>query len=112
MGGHFDTNVSYLNDMYKKEYEYWQNKLAGAAEKSCFFAGAHDTKAEELRMETADFVLPSHCANRLVQISNHSDARLHVLLLAYTAVLLMKHTGQTDIVLGTSIYRQQANAEF
>ncbi|HBZ81137.1 MULTISPECIES: non-ribosomal peptide synthetase [Brevibacillus] len=112
MGGHFDTNVSYLNDMYKKEYEYWQNKLAGAAEKSCFFAGAHDTKAEELRMETADFVLPSHCANRLVQISNHSDARLHVLLLAYTAVLLMKHTGQTDIVLGTSIYRQQANEEF
>ncbi|KZE43693.1 hypothetical protein AV540_24945 [Brevibacillus parabrevis] len=112
MGGHFDTNVSYLNDMYKKEYEYWQNKLAGAAEKSCFFDGAHDTKTQERRMETADFVLPSHCANRLVQISNHSDARLHVLLLAYTAVLLMKHTGQTDIVLGTSIYRQQANEEF
>lgn len=112
MGGHFYTNVSYLNDVFKQEYEYWQNKLAGAAEKSRFFDGGRERAAGALGMETVECFLPTDCASRLVQISNRSDARLHVLLLAYTAVLLMKHTGQTDIVLGTSIYRQQAEEEF
>ncbi|WGV57418.1 amino acid adenylation domain-containing protein [Brevibacillus brevis] len=112
MGGNFYTNVSYLNDVYKKEYEYWQEKMAGTVEKSCFFDGNKDAQGPESRMESIDYSLPGDYANRLVKISNHSDARLHVLLLAYTAILLMKHTGQTDIVLGTSIYRQQAEEEF
>lgn len=112
MKGNFFTNVSYLNDVYKKEHHYWQEKMAGQLEKSQFPQVNQDDCHQEPQIEMVPFSLHPDHAWKLVQISNQSDARLHVLLLAFTTVFLMKYTGQTDIVLGTSIYRQQTEEDF
>ncbi len=112
MKGNFFANVPYLNDVYKKEHQYWLHKLAGLPDKSCFPYEQHKDLHRERRIETIPFVLDPAHAGKLVQISNGSDARLHVLLLAFTSVWLLKYTGQTDIVLGTSIYRQHSEEDF
>ncbi|CQR54137.1 non-ribosomal peptide synthetase [Paenibacillus riograndensis] len=112
MKGKFFANVPYLNDVYKKEQQYWLHKLAGLPDKSHFPCEPHKDRHQERHIETIPFSLDPVHARKLVQISNDSDARLHVLLLAFTSVWLLKYSGQTDIVLGTSIYRQPSEEDF
>ncbi|WP_019912671.1 non-ribosomal peptide synthetase [Paenibacillus sp. HW567] len=112
MKGNFFANVPYLNDVYKKEHQYWLHKLDGLPDKSCFPCEQPKDLHRERHIETIPFSLDPAHAGKLVHISNYSDARLHVLLLAFTSVWLFKYSGQTDIVLGTSIYRQHSDEDF
>lgn len=93
-----------------KEREYWLSALSGEYDKSGF-PGDY-TRGTGVTVEYASFSFPQELADRLLQVSNESDSKLHVVLSAALAVLLAKMSNRSVITLGTPIYKQKEEAEF
>jgi amino acid adenylation domain-containing protein len=98
------------SQLYKEE-EYWMNKLAGEWIRSCF---PYDmNKNQDIsRMELAEFTLTGDIFSQLMKLSNGSDYRLHMIIVAGLLVLINKYTGIKDIILGTPTLKQDFEAEF
>jgi amino acid adenylation domain-containing protein len=97
---------------FKKEREYWLEKLSGEWEKSVLFYDFSKSGSPRRRMEEYKFVVDGELFSRLTWIINGSDARLHFILVTELALLLAKYTGRRDIVLGTPIYKQEQEGSF
>jgi amino acid adenylation domain-containing protein len=81
--------------------DYWKHKLAGSHNPDLpvdhrFGDGSAPAFA------TRTMVLPGDLASKLRELSLSSEATPHVLFLAAFQVLLMRHTGQRDLLVGTS----------
>lgn len=96
---------------YTGEREYWLNKLSGDWEKSIF---PPDYKKESAGRETAQetFQFPREISAKLMQAMNGSDSRLLMILAAGLVLLVNKYTGNKDIVVGTSIDKQEIEGEY
>lgn len=99
-------------DKKNKERDYWLNKLSGDLVKSTFPYDNKKTDANERRLESIKFTFPRLLFSRLMKLSNNSDHRMHMILVAGLLVLLNKYTGGSDIMLGTSILKQEADLNF
>jgi non-ribosomal peptide synthetase component F len=97
---------------FEKEREYWQEKLSGELEKSSFPPDAGTSGKTEKEWDAISFQLPPGLNRRLMTISGDSDSRLHMLLVTGLSLLLYKYTGQTDIIIGTPIDKQEIEGEF
>lgn len=85
------------------ERAYWVGKFSGAPEPMAFPADAvpgQGCTCLEGRWE-------GNWVDRLVEVSNGSERRQQVLLLSALVSLLHRYTGQTDILIGTPIDRQE-----
>jgi len=95
-----------------KEKNYWLNKLAGEWEKSRFPASYWKKQGNRAEMKS----LTSHFAGehfeKLMKLRNGSDPRLFMIMTAGLSALLFKYTGNTDIVLGTPVLKQNIEAEY
>jgi amino acid adenylation domain-containing protein len=88
-----------------KERDYWLEKLSGQLVKTTF---PYDyRKAEEKRMVSLSFQLTGPVYASLLRISNKSDVRLHIILVAGWLMLLHRYTGADDIIVGIPTYRQE-----
>jgi len=112
--GSYSERLVIAANQNTKERDYWLNQMAGGPEKAAFFYDYPGTvtDGEEMKMESSDFELPADLGEKLSKLCNQSDVRLHIILLASIAALLFKYTGNTDIVLGTPIYRQDQDSDF
>ncbi len=101
-----------------RERDYWLEQLAGGWTKSAFpydwgIKGPGDTNwitgKEENDGLMADFrfKVTGETYDRLMTISNKSDVRLHMILVAVLTILLKKYTGHNDLILGIPIYREK-----
>ncbi|UCH95483.1 MAG: amino acid adenylation domain-containing protein [Candidatus Aminicenantes bacterium] len=99
---------------FDREREYWLNKLSGELVKTGFPVDIRTTgiKEENRGQDTVSFKLSPELFQRLITISNNSDSRLHILLVTGLFLLLYKYTGQTDIIIGTPIDKQEIEGEF
>ncbi|MCP4154963.1 MAG: amino acid adenylation domain-containing protein, partial [bacterium] len=98
-----------------KEKKYWNNALSGEINKT----GIPFDKRPGTQKNTA---IPTEAAvktritgglfQRLMKISNNSNPRLHMILVAAAVALLNKYTGAGDIIIGTTIDKQKSGAEF
>jgi amino acid adenylation domain-containing protein len=100
-----------------KERQYWTNKLAGHPAKSIFPYDHNppipDTnRQQEPPGRTGELRLTGQLFSRIQWITNESDARLHMILVAGVTLLTRFYTGNTDILLGTSIYKQHTEGDF
>ncbi|WP_374020193.1 non-ribosomal peptide synthetase [Paenibacillus thiaminolyticus] len=93
-----------------KERDYWLTALSGEYDKSGF--PCDDVRGTRMQAEEAPFCLPAELTTRLLQVSNGSDSKLHVVLSAALAALLTRLANRSDVVIGTPIYRQREEAEF
>jgi amino acid adenylation domain-containing protein len=94
------------------EEKYWLNKLSGELVESTF---PHDRKkraAKKYQLEEIQSRLTGDIFARLMQLSNDSFARLHMILIAALCLLLGKYSGNKDILVGTPIYKQDIDREF
>jgi fengycin family lipopeptide synthetase E len=98
----------------KREGDYWLNRLGGEWTKSTFPYNYANRKAisSASRVERMEFRLGGEQFSKLLQFSNDSDLRLHMILAAGVAALLCKYTGNDDIIVGTPIYKQEVEGEF
>ncbi|NIM16711.1 MAG: amino acid adenylation domain-containing protein [Candidatus Aminicenantes bacterium] len=94
-----------------KERDYWLNKLAGDWEKTTFPSSFQKSNLKDTKREPIKFQLTGQLFSRLVKLSNNSDNRLFMVLLAGLAVLINKYTGNEDIIVGTSICKQDDDVE-
>jgi amino acid adenylation domain-containing protein len=101
---------------YSKERDYWLKKLSGEIVKSHFpysnpQEGGNKNK-NTINNQYEQSRISGELYERLMKLSNHSNAKLHMILLAGVSALLYKYTGIRDIIVGTPIYRQDADGDF
>jgi tyrocidine synthetase-3 len=101
-----------------REKEYWLNKLSGELEKSVF-PGYHKKKTKDRRHQETNrdykklpFQLTGDIFSQLMKISNRSDLRLYIVLIAGVMGLLHKYTGNRDIIIGAPVDRQDIETQF
>jgi amino acid adenylation domain-containing protein/non-ribosomal peptide synthase protein (TIGR01720 family) len=66
----------------------------------------------ERRLAEVAFKISGELFDRLMRIANHSDVRLHIILVTGLGALLHKYTDDGDVMMGTSIYKQELEGEF
>ncbi len=105
-------NVIIAARQSEKEREFWLNKLAGEWVKSRFPVDRLEAGAKSPRLDRLEFDISGELFSRLSWITNESDARLHMILVALLNVLLLLYTGNEDIIVGTPIYKQNMEGDF
>jgi amino acid adenylation domain-containing protein len=94
----------------KKEKEFWLKKLSGGIEKS-FFPYDYKRYVTETRVNTIKFKFHNQISQKLMELSNKSDLRLHAILTAGVVILLQKYTQKNDILMGLPIYKQEDDSQ-
>lgn len=113
----FPGSITVAASKYNKEKEYWLNKLAGEIQKTGFPADHMNTEAKpaEGQVSMAEITgkgLTGTVFTKLMQLCKNSDYVLHMFFVAGVAAILNKYTGNTDIIVGLPIYKQEKEAEF
>lgn len=97
----------------EKEREYWINKLVGNLVRCCFpYNFSKNINAYESKNGIVKFEIPEEIALKLLEISNNSDLRLFMILIAAITALLHKYTGSNDIIIGAPIFKQDNKGNF
>ncbi|MGD2085186.1 MAG: amino acid adenylation domain-containing protein [Candidatus Aminicenantes bacterium] len=86
---------------------YWLNQLPKEPQKSVFPYPHKRIDANKRLMKEYSFKLADDYYSQLMKLSNGSLLRLHMLAIAGIVSLLFKYCGHNDIIVGTSIYRQE-----
>ncbi|MGE5340959.1 MAG: amino acid adenylation domain-containing protein [Candidatus Omnitrophota bacterium] len=90
-----------------EEKNYWLKTLSGEWTKSRFPYDTNRVSTDSSRMETVDAPMPAELCTRLNALSGGADIRVFITLVTGLMVLLSKFTHQTDMTVGTTIYRQE-----
>ena len=95
------------------EETYWTSRLSGIAAKSVFpHTFEPDITGDSFRTDTFHFKLTGETFERLLQLSNNSHYRLHMILSAAITTLLARYTGNNDIIIGTPVIRQDRETDY
>jgi non-ribosomal peptide synthetase component F len=94
-----------------KEEAYWLNRLSGELGKSSFPYDYGKIGRPRRTMETCRFQFTGPVYSRIMKMVNGSYPRLHMVLSAALVSLLYTY-GSSDIMVGTSIYKQEIDGEF
>jgi amino acid adenylation domain-containing protein len=105
-------NLSFLLSHFTKEENYWVNKLSGEWEKTRFPVSYRNNKGHWDDMKWEIFQFTGELFEKLVKLSNSSDIRLFMIMVAGLSVLLFKYTDNKNIVLGSPTLKQEMEAEF
>jgi amino acid adenylation domain-containing protein len=106
------SNISLAAHQNIEEKEYWLERLSGDWQ-SCRFPVDTAITAEdqdEKDLTTASefyFDIMDPLLGKIKKISNNSPHTMHMMLCAALALLLRKYTATEDIVLGTTVYKQE-----
>ena len=95
-----------------KEKEYWLDKLSGDIVKSYFPCDPLKGTAIEPYRNVITFSLKGELFSRIMKVSGGADHTIFVILTAGLVGLLGKYTGNDDIIVGTSILKQEIEGEF
>ncbi|MFC2141294.1 condensation domain-containing protein, partial [Acidobacteriota bacterium] len=90
-----------------REKEFWLKKLFGELVKSHFYYDIKPIGNIHRHFKSRTFSITEEIFSRLLQISNNSDLRLHMILTVGLLILIKKFTGDNDIVIGAPVYKQQ-----
>lgn len=88
----------------RKEKAYWLAQLSGITGKTTFPVDYAFTDGKTAVYESIRYRFPPSITGNLVKLSNNSDVRLHIILVAGLSVLLYKYTGKRDVLLSTPVY--------
>jgi amino acid adenylation domain-containing protein/non-ribosomal peptide synthase protein (TIGR01720 family) len=96
---------------YSNEKDYWLQRLSGDLPNSRFQVDREGGLVEP-DVNTRRFSISGPLFQRLNKIVSGSDLRLHMVLTSAVSVLLHKYTGEEDILVGTSIFKQKTDGNF
>ncbi len=95
-----------------KERDYWLEKLSNNLQKTSIHYDFKKVEKAEPTMDLLEFALSGELSSRLMALSSGFDYTLHIVLVAGLVVLLYKYTGSKDILIGSTIYKQEVESEF
>lgn len=99
-------------NQFAREEEYWVKQFGGDLIQSSI---PYDFKKKdhlEKKIERVEFSFGDEVFANLMNLSNGSNSRLHMILVAGLVVLLEKYSNNQNIVIGTPIYKQEIEGEF
>ncbi|PDY73512.1 MULTISPECIES: non-ribosomal peptide synthetase, partial [Bacillus cereus group] len=102
----FTQQVLLSSEKFKKEKEYWLDKLSGDVELSRFPCDCLSLNNIQASKESYYCQFPSDIAKRAVAISNNSDMLLYTILLSGVKYLLSRYTDKDDVVIGMPVFKQ------
>jgi amino acid adenylation domain-containing protein/non-ribosomal peptide synthase protein (TIGR01720 family) len=106
-GQNISKNLKIAAGQFVKEKEYWINKLSGEIEKGYFpYDDFKISTPGEYPKDVTGFKITGELCVRLMEITNGSYPKIYMVLAAGVAALLAKYTGNDDMIVGTSIERQ------
>jgi amino acid adenylation domain-containing protein len=96
-----------------KERDYWLNKLSGDLQKATlpYTYNSKKSNLKEPGINSIKFQIASDIFSRLMRLSNNSDTRLYTILVTVVILLINKYTGSEDIIVGTSICKQDNDVD-
>ncbi|HLP57987.1 MAG TPA: amino acid adenylation domain-containing protein, partial [Candidatus Deferrimicrobium sp.] len=92
------------------EKKYWTGELSGELSFSSFPGDTNKT-GEKPCLDIFSSRIAGQLFERLNQISGGADPNLHIILSAALMALLERHTGVRDIIVGTTIDRQESTGK-
>lgn len=108
------TSVKNSNagDVFLEGREYWLDKLSGELVKSNFPYDHKTDVNDKHHTQKERYTLDGEIFTRLMQLRNNSDPRLHMVLVAAINILIHRCIGIDDIIVGTTIDKQDSDEEF
>lgn len=95
---------SWLDDRaVERELAYWRKQLAGIPEQLELPRDHPRPAFQTFVADVHSFTAPVETMQRLKRVSESNDATLYMTLLAAFALLLQRHSGEKDVVIGSSI---------
>jgi len=95
-----------------KERDYWLHQLAGSFTRGEFPADDLARSTQGSADATYEFECPEPLHAALLKVSNGSEARLLMILISGVMGVLAKYSGARDLVVGTSILRQEVAGDY
>jgi len=111
MIGSIEKQFILSSSKYKKEKDYWVKRfevgLAGTNLLPDF------NKYQTYRYEEAhlEICVPQDVGSKLIKMSKNSDISLFIILLTAVKCLIHKYTGQCNITVGSSVYKQNKSED-
>ena len=93
------------------EKKFWLEQFSNFTEKT-LFPRDNNIKGEMFSKAIMINTLSEEIYQGLMKISSNSDTRILMVVLGTISVLLHKYTDNNDIVIGTTIMKQEDNKEF
>ena len=82
---------------------YWKRRLSGLPQLSTFPADALDCTRQTGKGATIDFDLSPELSASMRALARQHNATVYMVLLATMAAVLHRHTGQTDLAIGSPV---------
>jgi amino acid adenylation domain-containing protein len=101
-----------MNNQVGNPKEFWLRQLQGEHPGSAIPYDFSDERKNNQPLTAQSFVLGDDLNQKVWKLAGGSHHRLHMILSALWCVLLHKYDGGDDILLGTSIFKQEQEAEF
>ncbi len=94
------------------ESKYWLDKLSGQLSRSTFPYDKTEGENNQYQPGAFRFKFNHRTTARLMQLRNGSDALLFMVLTSGVLLTLSKYTGNKDILVGTTIEKQEIEGDF
>ncbi|MBD8496925.1 non-ribosomal peptide synthetase [Paenibacillus arenosi] len=88
------------------EKNYWLSQFVGEGAMDGFPSIVPLSSSPQRDLDSLQIELGAELSSKLLLLANHSDVRLHVVLVASISALLFKYTGNKEVVIGSPIYQQ------
>jgi amino acid adenylation domain-containing protein len=85
---------------------YWISKLSGELPETNFIADYARPREYTGKTQNISFELPSNLSKHIIKLANGSYLSAYLILLSVLNILLQKYTGNSDIIVGSPIYKQ------
>ncbi len=96
-----------------RERDYWLEQFSGELQRSAFpTCLTMEGKTLDRRFERYEFVFPMDLASRISKLAGGAEPQALLVLEAGIVALLARYSGNLDIVIGTTIMKQQEEGEY
>ncbi|XOV79526.1 MAG: amino acid adenylation domain-containing protein [Aestuariibacter sp.] len=100
------------NGTLERQLDYWKDKLKGVTQSLDMATDFPRGSVRDFRGGQVDLAFPVELHQQLQGLAEESGTTLYMVLMAIVKVLLFRHSGQTDICVGSPIAnRQHAETE-
>jgi amino acid adenylation domain-containing protein len=88
---------------------YWCNKLSGELTETNFIIDYLRPISYSSQTQMVTFELPSDLSARIIKLAKGSNLSIYLILVAALNILLHKYTGNSDIIVGSPVYKKHDN---
>ncbi len=108
---YFNEKLRIAADQNIKEKEFWTEKMSGNLVKSHFPYESGHNLIDKKVVDSFNFEIPGSLFTQILNVSTHSNHKLHVVMLSVLILLLDRYTGNQDIIVCTPIYKVETGGE-